>query len=329
MPPPSAQHSRVRRGLLAGSALTALTALLPACAPAPPLKLSTHPWPGHGFLWLAQQQGVLAAGDVRLVELGSASASLHALSAGVVDAATLTLDEVLRARAGGIPLSIVLVLDSSAGADMLIARDTLPDLAALAGKRIGFERSATGALMLAGALKTAGLSPADVQLLDINIDAQEAAWQAGEIDAVISFPPVATRLLANGGHALFDSRSLPDTIFDVVAVREEALLAKPEAVATLVDAHLRGLAAWRANDSGQQRAIARWLGLPDTQAARALAGLKPCGLADNRRLLAGSPPQLADVAAELVLRLAADNIDARASGQTALIDARFVSGHPS
>ena len=195
MPPPSAPPNRVRRGLLAGSALTALTAMLPACAPAPPLKLSTHPWPGHGFLWLAQQQGVLAAGGVRLVELGSASASLHALSAGVVDAATLTLDEVLRARAGGIPLSIVLVLDSSAGA--------------------------------------------------------------------------------------------PD----------------------------------------QQRAIARWLGLSEQQAARALAGLKPCDLADNRRLLSGSPPPLAGVAAQLVLRLAADNIDARASGPTPLLDARFVSGY--
>ncbi len=327
MPPPSAPPNRVRRGLLAGSALTALTAMLPACAPAPPLKLSTHPWPGHGFLWLAQQQGVLAAGGVRLVELGSASASLHALSAGVVDAATLTLDEVLRARAGGIPLSIVLVLDSSAGADTLIVRDTVPDLAALAGKRIGFERSATGALMLSGALKTAGLSAADVELIDVAIDAQESAWQAGKIDAVISYPPVTTRLLASGGRVLFDSRALPDTIFDVVAVREEALVAKPAAVATLIGAQLKGVEKWRAGAPDQQRAIARWLGLSEQQAARALAGLKPCDLADNRRLLSGSPPPLAGVAAQLVLRLAADNIDARASGPTPLLDARFVSGY--
>jgi len=97
--------------------------------------------------------------------------------------------------------------------------------------------------------------------------------------------------------------------------------------AELIGAQLKGVEKWRAGAPDQQRAIARWLGLSEQQAARALAGLKPCDLADNRRLLAGSPPPLAGVAAQLVLRLAADNIDARASGPTPLLDARFVSGY--
>ncbi|WP_235844278.1 ABC transporter substrate-binding protein [Crenobacter intestini] len=304
-----------------------LSAALPACVSEPPLKLSTHPWPGHGFLWLAQQQGVLAAGGVRLIELASASTSLHALSAGIVDAATLTLDEVLRARAGGIPLTIVLVLDSSAGADMLVARDKVADLSALAGKRIGFERSATGALMLSGVLKAAGLSAADVELVDVGINMQEAAWRAGKIDAAISYPPVATRLIKHGGHVLFDSRSLPDTIFDVVAVREEALLAKPAAVATLIDAHLKGVDKWRGSNAYQQHMLTRWLGLPPAKARRIFDGLKPCDTAENLRLLGGTSPLLAQVADTLVLKLAAENIDARANGPTPLIDATHFPEH--
>ena len=61
---------------------------------------------------------------------------------------SLTLDELLTARGNGIELCVIAVLDSSAGADALMARPGLEHLKALAGQRIGAEDSASGALML-------------------------------------------------------------------------------------------------------------------------------------------------------------------------------------
>ncbi len=146
-------------GLIAGGGTFAAAAALGGCSFGEPLlRLGAQPWPGYELLYLAREKGWLDGDAIRLVEMPSASDSIQALFAGALEGAALTLDEVLSVSAAGLSLKVVAVLDVSLGADVLLAQPRFRTLAELKGRRVGVENSATGALMLEGALAAAQLS---------------------------------------------------------------------------------------------------------------------------------------------------------------------------
>ena len=98
------------------------------CSQGQLLKVGIHPWVGYESLELAQQFKWLPEG-VELVHKEELNTSGAALQAGQVDAACLTLDEVLRLRAEGTPVTVGLVFDVSAGADALLVRPGIERLA--------------------------------------------------------------------------------------------------------------------------------------------------------------------------------------------------------
>lgn len=274
----------LRRDFLRFVLTGGLTAPLAGCALSRPLQVGIHPWIGYESFFLARDFGWLPP-EVVLHVGKSASESLQGLAEARLDAAALTLDEVLKARGAGIPLVIVLVFDVSAGADMVLAREGIASLDRLAGHRLAVERSALGALMLTEVLKAAGLREQALIVVDMPVDQQPAAWQAGRIDAAITYEPTASRLQALGARRLFDSRSLPDTIFDVLAVRADRLEARQGALREALAAHFRALAHLRTNREDALYRIAAHQGVGPDAVARALGGVVLPGLAANRGYL--------------------------------------------
>ena len=104
-----------------------------------PLKIALHAWSGYEPLFMAEREGWLDKTRVRLIESHTAADSIAALKSGAVDGAGLTLDEVLRARAEGVPISVIFVCDISAGADVVLARPEITRIDQLKGKRIAVE----------------------------------------------------------------------------------------------------------------------------------------------------------------------------------------------
>ncbi len=279
--------SLLRRSfLLQTLALAAAPVWLAACSRERTLALGIHPWIGYESIYLAREFGWLPTG-IDLHEGKVAQDTLAALQAGRLDAACLTLDEVLSARAAGVALTVVLVFDVSAGADVLLARPGIPRLEDLAGKRIAVERSAVGGLMLAQALEAAGLAAEAVTVLDLRQDAMPDAWRAGRIDAAICYEPTASLLRREGAVALFDSRRLPDTIYDVLAVRGDRLPGREEALRALIAAHFRGLEHVRRNREDALYRIAQRQGVHVAEVRRALAGVSLPDAGGNRHHFMG------------------------------------------
>jgi NitT/TauT family transport system substrate-binding protein len=277
---------RARRRLLGCALGGATLSLLPACAPAPPLRVAAHVWPGYELMFLARSLGWLPAGTVTLIETRNASDSLAALKRGEVDAAALTLDETLRACADGVPLVVTLVFDISAGADVVMARPGVGSPRDLAGRRVGVETSALGALMLHKLLKNAGLTPADLTVVPVAIDDHLAAWDRERLDAIVTYEPAASRLAARGARRLLDSRAFPDTILDVLAVRADAMETHAAALRALTTAHFRALRHLRTNPYDAGHRLAARLGMPAGQTFGAFRGLQLPTIEANRRLLA-------------------------------------------
>lgn len=284
-----------RRAMLATALLLSPLA---ACTPRRPLILAGHPWPGYEPMFLARTLGYLPA-ELVLQEAQTVHASIEAIKTGEADGAMLTMDEVLQLRDDGVPLQIVLVFDVSKGADVLLAQPRIGQLAALKGQRIGAEDSALGSLMLAMALDKAGLTPDQVRVKRIVYEDHEAAWTRGEVDALVTYEPVATRLKKAGAQQLLSTREMPDTIFDVLAVRPEVLKSHGDVLRATLEGHFRALTYLRQNPWDAAYKTVPHLGVSAEEMIASLRGLELPDLIGNQRYLSVQDGDLTRVARRL------------------------------
>jgi NitT/TauT family transport system substrate-binding protein len=282
-----------RRLIQCAGALSSVPLLLACGARSRPVSIGLQVWPGYEPTQLARSLGWTQPEQINLIETRSATETLDLLEHGRIDGAGLTLDEVLRARDRGIDLTVILVCDISAGADVFLAREDIASLAAIKGRRIGVEDGALGALMLYEVLKRARLTRQDVTVVPVTIDEHVNAWTQRKVDAIATYEPAAGRIAKLGGRRLFDSRSIPDLIVDVIAVRNSVLdSAHDAALHALVAAHLKALAYIDANPGDVAYRVAQRFKLPPDQALGVFRGLILPDLDNNRRLLSTQQPAL-------------------------------------
>ncbi|HEY5491012.1 MAG TPA: ABC transporter substrate-binding protein [Gemmatimonadaceae bacterium] len=310
------------RHVLAAAAL----AVLAGCAGSSeaPLRVAISPWPGYQLLQLAQSQRYFDAAQVRLVELVNAHQVSAQLRAGTVDAATVTLDETLALMQDGVDLRVVLVMDASNGADAVLARPGITSLADLRGKRVGVETAAVGAVMLDAMLTAAGLAATDVHLVNVSVNESEAAYRDGKVDAVVTYEPARTRLLEQGAHILFDSRSIPGRIVDVLVVRADALDGHQRSLMALVAAHFNALEYLVRQPQDAARQIAPVLGVTADRVTPLYSRLKLSTLAENHALLSGSTPGLSPTAAELGALMLRQHLLQTAVSADHLVEPKFL-----
>lgn len=289
-----------RRRFLQHLSLTAATTCLPwfgSCGKAPTLTVAIHPWMGYETLYLARDLNWLPA-RIQLSDHPILGESLAALRSGAADAACLTLDEMLRARASGLPLSAALVFGVSAGADMVLARSEIETLADLANKRIGFDPDADGALVFAKLMEAAALHPSAVTQINLPPAKQLDAWRKGDVDAVVTYEPIASALKREGAQDLFDSRQMPDTIIHVLALHRDHQEVLP-LLRTLIAIHFRALDYIRGNEEDAIQRISVRDEISPREVRQALAGVNLPTLSANRGYLLGKEPGLARAARAL------------------------------
>jgi NitT/TauT family transport system substrate-binding protein len=314
-----------RRRFLGASALAPL--LLAACGSQPPLtRVGGILWVGYEPLFLARELGLYDANTLRLVEMPSNTANLMSLATGDVEAATLTLDEYLLAREGGLDVRAILVFDYSAGADVVMSRPGIERLEDLKGKRIGAEDTAAGALMLAKLLETARLAPDEVVRVHVTGDRQLRAYQAGEVDALVSWEPHATQLEARGAHRLFDSRLFPGLIVDVLAARVDALERAPDNFRQLLAGYFQALDHLRTSPDDAFQRMAPRLGMRPNEVHAAHQGLHFMDLASNRSWLDGDTPGLVPITHNVARIMVSNGLLKQMPVLEGLGDPRFLPG---
>ncbi|MEQ6292505.1 ABC transporter substrate-binding protein [Vogesella sp. GCM10023246] len=299
--PPHTSYRYARRDCLRAAVATLLAAGLAGCRlPTPLLRVGSNGWPGYLMLELAAQSGLYPAGQIRMVRFPSATLVMQGLASGVLEAACLTLDEVIAMRAEGVSLQVAAVLDISAGADVLLVQDTISELSQLAGKRIGVEQSAVGAVMLAAVLGKAQLLPSDVTVVPLLLDQHEKAFLAGKVDAIVTMEPFAHRLMAVGARLLFSSVAIPGRILDVLAVRSEVAAVQLDNLRRLLAGHFRVLAAFDQQERQTLAGLAALLGEQGKDVKSYFWGVDFPDRQANLGWFDGKPPRLQQAARELM-----------------------------
>lgn len=278
---------------IAASVLLLWTAALqlPTPTQAEPLRVAVGMWAGAEPWILAREAGELDARQVNLVEMNWTSAAMRAVGNRVVDAAVLSLDEVIRQIHQGYPLKIVMITDISRGGDFLMAKPGIDTVAELKGGRIGYEPRTSGAWLLSKALKNSDLKLSDVQPVPLNPAEVEEIFQELALDAVVLAEPWKQRMSGLHLNNVYDSSQPGASIVRVLAVHPDALTEHREALISLLRAHFKWMP--RLTDGGaMMKPISRREGIPPEVFQEILSRLERVDLAQNRRLLGLEDPWL-------------------------------------
>jgi NitT/TauT family transport system substrate-binding protein len=216
--------------LIKSAALTlAATVFSLAAQAAEPLKIGYSDWPG----WVAWQVAIEkdwfkeAGVDVNF-EWFDYVASMDAFAAGKLDAVAMTNGDTLVTGASGAQGVMIIVNDYSFGNDMIVARPGITSVKELKGKKVGVEVGFVSHLMLLNALQAAGLSEADVTLVNVPTNETPQVLASGDVDAIVAWQPSSGQALAQvpGSTAVSTSKDAPGLIYDVLAVSPASLASR-------------------------------------------------------------------------------------------------------
>lgn len=301
--------------------------LVPTPAQKEPLRVAVGMWPGNEAWILARDAGDLSFSQVNLIEMNWTSAAMRAVGNRVVDAAVLSLDEVIRQVQQGYPLKIVAVLDVSRGADLLMARQGIGSPQDLKGRRIGYEPRTSGAWLLSKALANADLKLGDVQPVPVNPAEVEEIFDELDLDGVVLAEPWRERMSALNLTKIYDSSVSGASIVRVLAVNPDALSEHREVLKSLVASHFKWMPQLRA-DSVIPAAVLRREGLTSEVFKEVLQRVESVDLEGNRRLLYQQEPWLG----QLFIKLQHDLIEGEASAPlvqpSEVFDPRIVEDLP-
>ncbi|MFK8041621.1 ABC transporter substrate-binding protein [Congregibacter sp.] len=273
--------------------------MLTGCQPRVELHIAFAPWVGYETLSLADEFNWLPEGAV-LRRTASGGESMEALRSGEVQVAALTLDEALRLRTELPKIAIVLVMDESAGADVVLAKAPLKSVRDLRGARVAVELGSVSEFLLRMALDAEDLNMEDIEVVDLSGSDLLAAFEQGVVDAVVAYPPLADDISALGATRVFDSSEASNTIFDVLVVNRPSLINRQEVLSQVIAAHFKALshldrnaddavyryAEYQGSSAAEVKATLTKIRLPRLQGVRAL--LAPDGAIEEtaRRMLA-------------------------------------------
>ena len=264
-----------------------LSILLEGCnkPPEKTLRLGGNIWVGYETLHLAQKLGYYDDLALKLVEMPSATDVMHAFRHHMLELAALTLDEALSLKQTDDDIQITLVFDFSQGADILLGQPEIKSLAQLKNKKVGVENTAVGAILLDSALTEAQLTPADIKIIPLTANEHQQAFNTHQIDAVVTFEPIKSKLLAQGANNLFDSRHIPNRIVDVLVVRKDIANQHPEVIRKLLSGYFKALDYLHAHPTQAIEKIAPRMQLSSDRVAKQYDGIKIPSRIENIALL--------------------------------------------
>jgi NitT/TauT family transport system substrate-binding protein len=257
------------------------------------LRIGTNVWIGSEPLYLARELGRLDPTVVQLVEYPSASEVLRACRNEAIDGMVISLDELFGLAVDGLQPRIILVVDVSHGADVVVGRRGMQTMHDLKGKSVAVESSALGAFVLSRALALNGMQASDVNVVHLESNEQPSAFEKGQVDGAVTFDPYRAQFLQAGAKTLFDSTQIPGEIVDLLAVRATVLEKQPKAVQALLTGWFGAIEYMKSEPQDAARRMGIRQQTTGEQFLEAQQGLRVPSREENLRMLGGATPELA------------------------------------
>ncbi|BBX08675.1 ABC transporter substrate-binding protein [Mycolicibacterium aichiense] len=235
----------------------------------PTLRLGYQTFPSGDLIvknnrWL---EDALPDYNIKWVKFDSGADVNTAFIAKELDFGALGSSPVARGLSAplNIPYSVAFVLDVAGDNEALVARNGsgINAIADLKGKRVATPFASTAHYSLLAALAQNGLSPSDVQLIDLQPQAILAAWERGDIEAAYTWLPTLDQLRKTGKD-LITSRQLATDgkpTLDLGVVSNQFAKDHPEVVDIWRKQEARALTVIHSDPAAAAKAIAAEIGL--------------------------------------------------------------------
>ena len=203
----------------------------------------------------------------------SGAGVLRALASGDVQIGNIGSSPLAVAAAQKLPIEAFLLASQLGNSEALVVKKTITSPKDLIGKRIAVPFISTTHYSLLAALKHWGITPSQVQLINLQPPAIIAAWQRGDIDGAYVWAP-AVNELEKEGKVLTDSAevgSWGSPTLDVWVVRKDFAEQHPEIVTAFArsaidaqQAYLNSPDSWLKQPDNLSK-LSRLSGVPEAQ----------------------------------------------------------------
>lgn len=173
-----------------------------------------------------------------VLSLGSNKANQY-LTSGTVAFGSTAGSAALLARANGLPIKTVFLYSQPEWTALVVGKDSkLKSVAELKGKKIAATRGTDPWFFLLRSLHDAGLSPSDVQIVDLQHPDGRIALERGQVDAWAGLDPhMAASQLQAGSRLLY--RNIAYNTYGALNVPEDFLRQSPNIVTVVLEQYER------------------------------------------------------------------------------------------
>ncbi len=255
-------------------------------------SIGINAWIGNTPLYIAQEKGFFKdlGLDLKIKVFDTIVQAFPAFTSGQLDALAPVTSEAVTLASKGVDYRIVLVEDTSVGADVILARNSIASIKDFKGKKIAAELGGIGHFFVLQVLAEAGLSGKDVTFVNTPADAAAAAYQAGNIDIAYSYSPFSDKANAaqKDGRTIYSSKQMPTAIADLYIFNTKFIQTNPKAVAAFVEGRFKGLNFLKTNPKEGLAIMAKHLNVTPEQLETQLKGIQIPDMATNLEML-GNP----------------------------------------
>ncbi len=281
-------------------------------------------WTGFAPLTLAKEAGIFKKNgvDVTIKKIPQKDRHL-AIASGDVQCAATTVETYVVWNANGVPITQVVQLDKSYGADGLAVRNGITKIADLKGKTVGVDAPGTSPYFgLAYMLKKNGLSIKDVTVATMSPQAAAQAFVAGQNDAAMTYEPYlsSVRDKPDSGKIIATTLDYP-MVMDTFGCTPKFIKENPKAVKAMVDSYFEALDMIKKDPAKSYEIMGADVKQSGEQFAKSAAYLRWQDKAANQQFFNGPIQAFSKESADLLLEV---GIIKSIPDVNSLVDTQFI-----
>jgi NitT/TauT family transport system substrate-binding protein len=203
--------------------------------------------------------------DVKIIE--GITEKNAAITSGQVQCMNNTMDSMVLARAGDLPIKVVAFSDMSYGLDKMVVTKDINSVQDFKGKTYGADYGFLNHMWMLLTLRRAGIDQKELRHAVMLPQESAAAFASGGTDIDVNYDPFAAQSLKRAGAKIFKT-SLTDRtwerglISDAIACNQEWLAKKPQVAKELIRAWFEAVNWWKENPEEGDKIVATGLSWP-------------------------------------------------------------------
>jgi NitT/TauT family transport system substrate-binding protein len=290
----------------------------------PKVAIGISGWTGFAPLTLAKEAGIFKKNGVDATIKKIPQKDRHlAIASGDIQCAATTVETFIIWNANGVPITQVVQLDKSYGADGMVVRNSIAKISDLKGKTVAASAPGTAPYFtLAWMLKKNGLTVKDVTVVNLEPGPAAQAFIAGQNDAAMTYEPYLStvRDKPDAGKIIATTLDYP-MVMDTFGCTPKLIKENPKLVQAMVASYFEALELIKREPKKSFETMGADVKQSGEAFEKSQSYLRWQDRAANQRFFAGEIQSFSKEAAQLLLEI---GIIKAVPDLNAIIDTSFI-----